>query len=499
MMSSLSSRFCAFVLSIMLGLAACNGPTAALPPSPTSPALQPTALSTAAAASTPAAPTLAAPTAAPKVERQPIADGPILLREGIDLRKVVAVESGSIRLARHPTSGETYLLSPVSGLALVDLVGGGAPTPVASLAEMVGKASPSGMAFGPDGALYVVANQRVAFKTQAVIRRGSFDAAGELSWATVATTEPYAMSGTPFDHLFNGIVISPDGQWLYVNSGSRTDHGEVETNNGAFNDLREEPITSAIFRLPADSNELLLKNDAAALKPYLFADGTRNAYDLAFAPNDELFGVDNGPDADYADELNWLREGQHYGFPWRFGNQDNAQQFPDYDSSKDLLLSTDFTAVKSGTYRNDPTFPPAPGPFSDPIINLGPDAAQYRAADGQQRDAAAEGQPFAGVTPHRSPLGLVFASDAAMPEALRSSEAMLSAFVLSWGSAGGTLTDTGEDLLHLQLVEQGDNYSSVTNQLAKGFHNPIDALLIENRLYVLEDGQNSAIWELTFR
>ena len=152
MMSSLSSRFCAFVLSIMLGLAACNGPTAALPPSPTSPALQPTALSTAAAASTPATPTLAAPTAAPKVERQPIADGPILLREGIDLRKVVAVESGSIRLARHPTSGETYLLSPVSGLALVDLVGGGAPPPGASLAEMVGKASPSGMAVGPAGA-----------------------------------------------------------------------------------------------------------------------------------------------------------------------------------------------------------------------------------------------------------------------------------------------------------------------------------------------------------
>mgnify|MGYP000735845888 CR=1 FL=1 len=75
----------------------------------------------------------------------------------------------------------------------------------------------------------------------------------------------------------------------------------------------------------------------------------------------------------------------------------------------------------------------------------------------------------------------------------------LSAFLLSWGAAGGTLTDRGQDLLHLTLTREGDNYSAVTTQIARGFKNPIDAVLIENRLYVLEFSGDSTIWELTFQ
>ena len=64
---------------------------------------------------------------------------------------------------------------------------------------------------------------------------------------------------------------------------------------------------------------------------------------------------------------------------------------------------------------------------------------------------------------------------------------------------GGTLTDRGQDLLHLKLTREGDNYSAVTTQIARGFKNPIDAVLIENRLYVLEFSGDSTIWELTFQ
>ncbi len=86
-----------------------------------------------------------------------------------------------------------------------------------------------------------------------------------------------------------------------------------------------------------------------------------------------------------------------------------------------------------------------------------------------------------------------------MPADLRGQGDTLSAFIVSWGAAGGTLTDRGEDLLHLQLTKQGDNYEAVTTQIARGFKNPIDAVMIENRLYVLEYGSGSAIWELTFQ
>ena len=61
-----------------------------------------------------------------------------------------------------------------------------------------------------------------------------------------------------------------------------------------------------------------------------------------------------------SDELNWLRPGLHFGFPWRIGGADNPQQFPDYNPSTDKHLNQDFVAVQKGTYKKDPTFPKAP-------------------------------------------------------------------------------------------------------------------------------------------
>ncbi|MFN8482419.1 MAG: PQQ-dependent sugar dehydrogenase [Anaerolineae bacterium] len=435
-----------------------------------------------------------------KVESQPVAGGPTLVRSGITLRKALGVGGGNIKLARSPADGKIYFLHPTNGLFRLDPTPPGKADKVQAKKDIVADGDPAGMAFGPDGTLYVAVNKKVGAKqTQAIVRRGKPNASGAFDWQTVSSTEPYQLSGTNFDHLANGITVSPDGKWLYYNSGSRTDHGEVETNGLTFPDLREVPLTSAIFRVPADATDLTLPADEAALKPYLFADGTRNAFDLKFAPNGDLIAVDNGPDADFPDELNWIREGQHYGFPWRFGTQDNPQQFADYDPTKDRRLSMDFVAVKSGAYRNDPGFPKPPvSKFADPIVNLGPDAAQYRSDDGQPHDAGAEGKPLNTFTPHRSPLGLAFVTGDKMPADLRGGGDTPAAFLTSWGAAGGTLQDKGQDLLYLRLNKRGDNYEATTTQIARGFKNPIDTLLVDNKLYVLEFGDAGAIWELTF-
>jgi glucose/arabinose dehydrogenase len=476
----------ALVAAIAAGCAASpTGPSATTPTQPATSAAAPTAP--------------AAPTGQPKAEQQPIAGGPVLLRDGIALRKVVSVEGGSIRLARNPSTGDMYYLHPEKGLYRVKLDAPGSAALVAKTSDIFDAGVPSGMVFGPNGTLYVVANRKADdTHTQAIVRKGRA-ADDRFSWSTLMTTEPYQLSNTPFDHLYNGIAISPDGKSVFVNAGSRTDHGEVEDNGGAFPNLREVPLTSAIFRIPADSQDLQLPNDEVKLKPYLFADGTRNAFDPAFAPNGELFVGDNGPDADYPDEINWLQEGKHYGFPWRFGNQDNPQQFPNYDGTKDKRLQKDFTAVQKGTYKNDPGFPKPPGAFTDPIANRGPDAVQYRGDDGQAHDASADGQTLYSLTPHRSPLGLVFANDPKLPADLQGSGDTLSAFLLSWGAAGGTLMDRGEDLLHVVLAKQGDSYTATTTQIARDFKSPIDAVMVENRLYVLEYGENGALWELTFQ
>ncbi len=433
-------------------------------------------------------------------ETQPIPKGPILLRSGLQLRKVADVGTGNIRLVQNPLNGEVYFLNPSEGVFHVDLATGSTDL-AAGLSDITAGGTPSGMAFGPDGSLYIVSNQPVERKlTLATVRKGVPASASQLAWSTFATTAPYELSGTNFDHLFNGIAVSADNQWIFLNSGSRTDHGEVENNNYTFLKLREVPLTAKIFRLPTSGVVSELASEEAALEAQnvIFARGTRNSYDLEFAPNGDLFGGDNGPDADYPDELNWLREGQHYGFPWRFGTDDNPQQFPNYESMKDKRLNSDFVAVQRGTYHIDVNFPEAISSFTDPIGNRGPDAAQYRDASGSARDSAAEQAVLYTFTPHRSPLGLVFSKSTQMPEDFQGDDLTLSAFLLSWGAAGGTLTDHGQDLLHLRLTRNGDNYQVVSSQIARGFNRPIDAVLIDDRLYILEFGAGGVLWEITF-
>lgn len=454
-------------------------------------------------ATVPAASSLPTANSAPTtaaIESQPIAGGPTLLRSNIALRKVALVEGGSIKLARNPADNSLYILNALHGLYRVTLSDIPTTSLVIDSTAIFTDAVPAGLAIAADGTIFVSGNRKVrTLYTQAIIRRGRPNGDNGVRWSTLATTAPYPLSDTPFDHLINGLAVSPDGQYLYINSGSRTDHGEVETNRGNFPKVREVPLTSAILRVPTNAENLVLPNDEAGLRPYLFADGTRNSFDPEFAPNGELFAGDNGPDADYPDELNWLQQGKHYGFPWRFGQQDNPQQFPTYDSSSDRRLQPDFTAVQIGAYHNDPSFPAAPGPFTDPIANQGPAATQYRTDDGSAHDAAREHKSLYSLTPHRSPLGLVFASDPSMPAEWQGSDATLSAFLLSWGAAGGTLSDRGQDLLHLVLTRNGNSYSATTTQIVRGFKNPIDAVLLGNRLYVLEFSGDSALWVLTFQ
>ena len=446
--------------------------------------------------------TQSGPVLTPTVASQPVPGGPTLLRAGMTLRDVIDVGSMSVMMALNPVDGKLYYLQPSSGVNRVDLGPPATSSLVAGAINFPGNAA--GLTFGPDGTLYVVSNlPTTGHMTRATVTRGESDATGNYTWSTLAATDPYPLSETNFDHLYNGMTVSPDGKWLFVNAGARTDHGEVEDAHGVFPNTRDVPLTTKIFRLPTDAQNLKLPNDDAALNTLgvVYARGTRNAYSMAFAPNGDLFAIDNGPDADYPDELNWIRQGLNYGFPWRFGTQDNKQQFPNYDSSQDKLLNPDFVAVQSGSYKNDPTFPkPPPGiTFTDPVQNLGPAATQYRADDGTAHDAAAEGKSLYTFTPHRSPLGLVFVTDAQLPADLRPAGASLSAFVLSFGAAGGTLTDKGQDLLHLMLTKQGNNYQAVTTQIARGFSNPIGSVLIGNHLYVLDYGGKGELWEITFQ
>src|SRR5258706_9721614 len=253
-------------LLILLSVTACQSAPATIPSSPT-----------------PAA-----------VESQSILNGPVSLGKGIWLRKVMEVGPNNIRLVRNPVNGDVYVLDSAGSISRISNISAAASREeVASLMEI--KGTPTGIAFGPDGTLYAVVNTTVdQNKNQVVVRKGVPNDKERFTWETLASSEPYPLSNTYFDHLYNGIVVSPDGQWLYINGGSRTDHGEVEDNGGAFPDTRDVAMTSKILRLPVSATELTLPNDEAALtaQGLILRLVTRNSYCMAFAPHSDLVCVD---------------------------------------------------------------------------------------------------------------------------------------------------------------------------------------------------------------
>ena len=399
-------------------------------------------------------------------------------------------------LGRDPTTNTRYALKPNGDITLV-------PSGTVYTAADHGFSRASALFIDDNGIFYILKRIDRSSYNLATITKGEVaPSSGEHTWFTLAETAPYERCDCIFNHEVNGLVVSPDNRSLFINSGSRTDHGEIQDGNRQFPNLRETALTAIVLRVPTDARDLVLPNDRDALRAegFLYAEGLRNAYDLAFAANGDLFATENGPDRDMAEELNWLREGHHYGFPWRMGLEDTPQQFSDYDPETDFLLPPRFTAVREGSYHNDPTYPPPPRDFTDPVINLGPDADACRdPADGQLKDASEEGVRFGTFTAHRSPLGLVFDADNAIAEPFQGD-----GFVLSWtegdpdgDDVAGPFNDPSEDLLHLDLAKVGDNYEARVTRIVGGFSNPIDAEIIGNRIYVIEWSGGRGLWEIT--
>ncbi len=421
------------------------------------------------------------------VQAQPV---PEALQPGIEIRQVMEVGKNYIRITKNPASGEIYYMG-INGLIFSVDVETGTSERLYTWTDH-GVRMATGFTIGVDGTFYIVGNPTRDGNNIGLIKKGKL-VEGERVWSTLAETEPYAESGGR-DHKFNAIELTPDGRYVLVNSGSRTDHGEEQ------DDGREYPITSAIFRLPADAVDLYLPNDEEGLRPYLYADGVRNSFDMAFAPNGDLFAAENSDTRDNPEELNWIREGRHYGFPWRIAAYDTPQRFADFDPPEsDNLLVEGINMER--TFYNDPDYPPVPAGviFTDPVVNVGPDADKFRdPVDGLIKDASDERVTISTFTPHSSPLGLVFDTESADDQ-----QWMGDGYCLSQNAAGKRkytpFGDPGEDLLHLALVKSsdGERYSVRVTRLVQNFRSPIDAVMRDHKIYVLEYDTAGRLWEVT--
>src|SRR5262245_42746076 len=254
------------------------------------------------------------------LEATQVLAAPVALNTNIQLRLILNTidtsGSASIRIAKDPRTNDLYYSKFNGDIYRVTIRPGGGTstsTKVYGAADHGIADSAQGMAIGPDGTIFLVGNFTTdgGNRTFARIVKGVPQGGGARVWSVLAQTEAYPRSRTAFDHVFNGIIVSADGNWIFVNSGSRTDHGEVQDVGGLFPNTREVALTAKIFRLPAGASNLSLPNDTNALRNagYIFAEGTRNSFDFAFAANGDLFATENGPDRDMSDELNWLRQG----------------------------------------------------------------------------------------------------------------------------------------------------------------------------------------------
>jgi glucose/arabinose dehydrogenase len=433
---------------------------------------------------------------------------PIPLRSDISIEKFADVQANAVRLLIHPVSGDFYYTTFEGGVFHLSQKNGSVVSEQILTVNDHGINKLQGAVFA-GSELFLCGNttENSNRGTRGRLVRFSITPNSKPKLTVVFNTEVYGLNATTWDHGWNALVLSPDEQYIFITSGSRTGHGEIQDDKGVYVNARDNALTTKIFRIPINAENLLLPNDINKLKAdnYLYAEGIRNAYDMAFNQEGNLFAVVNSSDYDHSEDMFWVRKGQHYGFPWIMGGVENPQQYPDFmpDPKKDPFLNATSHGMLMKYFRNDPDFPKIPEgvKFSPGVQNLGPDANEYRGHSGKILDGDNTGVSISTFTAHSSPLGLVFDTKRKLPSQFKGDGFVLRNTLGSKSSLMKPFTDQGRDLLHLKMSydKLSDNYFVKTTRIVDSFNNPTDAVLLGNSLYIIEyDAKLGSIWKVSF-
>ncbi len=429
------------------------------------------------------------------------------LRSDILIEKFADVQANAVRLLIHPVSGDFYYTTFEGGVFHLTKKDGSLVSEKIISLEDHGINKLQGAVFA-GSELFLCGNtiENNNRGTRGKLVRFSITPKNKPSLTVVFNTEPYGLNATTWDHGWNALEMSPDGRYIFVNSGSRTGHGEIQDDKGVYPNARDNALTTKIFRIPVDAQNLVLPNDSDKLKSagYLYAEGIRNAYDMAFDLSNNLFAVVNSSDYDHSEDMFWVRQGRHYGFPWIMGGIENPQQYPDFmpDPKKDPFLNAASHGMLMKYFRNDPDFPKVPEglKFNPGVQNLGPDANEYRGHSGKILDGDNTGVSISTFTAHSSPLGLVFDTKRKLSDEFKGDGFVLRNTIGTKSSLMKPFTDQGRDLLHLDMSydKLSDNYFVKTTRIVDSFNNPTDAVLLGNSLYIIEyDAKVGSIWKVT--
>lgn len=218
----------------------------------------------------------AAPASLPQAERLQVPDGFRI--------EVVARGLSGVRMLAFSPDGRLFATQPRAGQVTVVPVGQGNPHPWAT-----GLNRPHGIAFH-DGALYVAETNAVARWSY---RSGLYEAPGR----------PSRIAELPGggQHWTRTIHFGPDGK-MYVSVGSSCNLC-----------IEDDPRRATILQFDAGGGE-----------GRIYASGLRNTVDFDWDGQGRLWGVDNGTDRmgdDYPpEELNLIRDGGFYGWPYAHGD-----------------------------------------------------------------------------------------------------------------------------------------------------------------------------------
>lgn len=416
-------------------------------------------------------------TAARAGDETPAATGPVpSAPAGVKVRVVASFGPGDqepVRIAAHPVSGELFVLGgggdvtridPTSGALRRVLTGSdyvarpagqdlNIPLPVdpATVNSPITLRATLclGLTFDREGRLYVVANVQVPGKVYVnrvdVYRTPPVGRAGTVATPVVWTRFDYPYGVGGFNHGACRIAQGPDGM-IYLGSGSRTDHGEAGDQPGISRvGERPDPEVPGGPGMPAgEFTACILRFDPrrGQQTPEVYSRGNRNPFGFDWDDRGRLIDAENGPMADHPEELNFIRPGKHYGFPYVFANGETP------------------------AYPDSPR-PPAGLTFEPPIKNLGPGGLLGI-------------NPLYSLTPHSAPGGMVFYRSGRLPKRYENGF-----FLARFGNLVN-YNRTGFDVLHVRIEEQGGALVARTERFLDRLGRPIDLALSGGKLYVVE-------------
>ena len=306
-----------------------------------------------------------------------------------------------------------------------------------------------GLAFDREGRLYIVANvqfpgkvyvNRVALYRTAALSASGIPARPEL-WTRF--DYPYGVGG--FNHGACRIAQGPDGM-IYLGSGSRTDHGEAgtEPNISRLGEAPHPDVPSCPDLAGGEFTACILRFDPSKgmQTPEVYSRGNRNPFGFDWDQKGRLIDAENGPMADHPEELNYIRQGKHYGFPYAFGNNEK----PDYAD-----------ALKA----------PHDIQFEPPIQNVGP--------GGLLGD-----HPLYSLTAHSAPGGLIFYRTGKLPGQYENSF-----FLTRFGNLVN-YNRIGFDVLNLRLEEKEGKLIAHTERFLDRLGRPLDVCVSRGKLYIVE-------------